>query len=352
MDETTFRILDTMSRGLGRPVSINELTKKMREIHGAAYYANTYRKLQDLSEKGIITLTRAGKSSLPALNFENYLLIDMLAAMELKRKQAFLEKQTELQMLLMEIETYCSQMGFIKSVSAIRPERNMKLNRVEILILLHNSEEAQHRKQTLATHELIQTLQRIHTIRIDYLILNSVELNNLLTSEEKNPLKEMLSDKITFLHPQAFWMTIRDMLEMGFRIRFEDEETNPTKITEQELTHNFVRLGYREFGLEARKTESICIEYVITSMLMKNEARRITAIPIILAKNKANYNLLTFLSQKYELSGRLLGLLKVLNKTRPMKEIQEAIRNLKAINVKEIKADEESIAEKMRLYNT
>ncbi len=351
MDKTTFWILDTIARSLGRPPSISELTRKIRQIHGTSNYADIYIKLQDLSEKRIITLTKTGKSSIITLNFEKHSIIDMLAAIELEKKPILFEKQTELQMLIMEIETYFSQMRDIKSVSMIRPERNIKLNRIELLIIIYNLEEVEQSKQILAIHELIKKLQITHTIRIDYLILNTAELNNLLISKERNPLREMLSDKITFLHPQDFWITIKEILDKKLNIQFEDEETNPTKITEQELIYNLVRLGYKEFGLETILTESICIEYVITSILMKTEARRIIAAPIILLKNKTNYNILIFLSQKYKLSGKLLGLLKVLNKNRPMKEIKEAVTNLKALNVKEIKADEETIMEKMKLYN-
>lgn len=351
MDKTTFWILDTITRSLGRPPSISELTRKIRQIHGTSNYADIYIKLQDLSEKGIITLTKTGKSSIISLNFEKYSIIDMLATIDLEKKIFLLEKQTELQMLIMEIETNCSQIRNIKSISMIRPEKNIKLNRIELLIILHNLDEAEQSKQILAIHELIKKLQIIHTIKIDYLPLYASELNNLLTSKEKNPLKEMLSDKITFLHPQNFWITIKEILDKGLKIQFEDEETNPTKITEQEMIHNLVKLGYKEFGLETIQTESICIEYVITSILMKTDARRIIAIPIILLKNKTNYNILIFLSQKYELSGKLLGLLKVLNKNRSIQEIKEAIKNLKALNVKEIKADEESIMEKTKLYN-
>lgn len=351
MDKTTFWILDTISRSLNKSPSISELTRKIRQIHGTSNYADIYIKLQNLSEQGIIILTKTGKSSNISLNFEKYSIIDMLATIDLEKKIFLLEKKTELQMLIMEIETYCSQIRNIKSVSMIRPERNIKLNRVELLIILHNLEEAEQSKQILAIHELIKRIQIIHTINIDYLTLNTTEINNLLTSKERNPLKEMLSDKITFLHPQNFWITIKEMLDKGLKIQFKDEETNPTKITEQELIHNLVRLGYKEFGLETIQTESICIEYVITSILMKTKARRITAVPIILLKNKTNYNLLIFLSQKYKLSSKLLGLLKVLNKNRSIPEIKEAIKNLKTLNVKEIKANEESIMEKTKLYN-
>src|SRR3990170_3055790 len=217
MDETTFRILDTLSRALGRPLSINELNRKMQELHGTAYYANTYRKLQALAEQGSITLTKAGQSSLVTLNFGNYPLIDMLAEMEIKRKQTFLEKQAELQMLFIEIETCCSQMSQIISISAAHPDNNKKLNRVELLILLH--QEGAHIEQTLAIHKLMQTIQRMHTMRIDYLILSGSELSSLLASEEKNPLKEMLADEITILNPQGIWYEIRNARQQGLQIK-------------------------------------------------------------------------------------------------------------------------------------
>jgi len=87
VDETTFRILDTLSRELGRQISINELTRKIAKQHGSAYYANIYKKLLALNKEGTILIGRIGKSSIISLNFKNYLLIDLLIEMELKKKK-------------------------------------------------------------------------------------------------------------------------------------------------------------------------------------------------------------------------------------------------------------------------
>ena len=38
MDEATYKILDILSRRLGIPMSINEITKNIDEIHEGAYY--------------------------------------------------------------------------------------------------------------------------------------------------------------------------------------------------------------------------------------------------------------------------------------------------------------------------
>ena len=61
--------------------------------------------------------------------------------------------------------------------------------------------------------------------------------------------------------------------------------------------------------------------------------------------------LLFFLSQKYRLSERMLGLLKILQEAAPRKDSEAVIKAMEAIKIKEIPADRESILEKMRLYN-
>ena len=57
MDETTYRILDVLSRSLGRLMSIHELTRKIEETYGGAYYANIYEKIHELTQDNIITLS-------------------------------------------------------------------------------------------------------------------------------------------------------------------------------------------------------------------------------------------------------------------------------------------------------
>ena len=64
MDDTEFRVLDTLSRDPGRDVSISELTRDIRRLHGTAYYANTYKALHKLREEGIVRITKTGNSSL------------------------------------------------------------------------------------------------------------------------------------------------------------------------------------------------------------------------------------------------------------------------------------------------
>ena len=74
MDTLTLRILDTLSSNLGDSLSINQLTERIRETYGTAYYANIYQKLQKLKKEGLVSLDLIGRSTNVKLNFQNYLL--------------------------------------------------------------------------------------------------------------------------------------------------------------------------------------------------------------------------------------------------------------------------------------
>ncbi len=351
VDETTFRILDTLWKGTGRPLSINELTSKIRESHGTAYYTNIYQKIRALSKEGTITLTKAGRSLIANLNFSNYLLIDRLTELDLKRKHDLLARSKELQMLFQEAGGRYEGIRSIESISAINAERNLKLNRAEFLILQHTSKHNNLDHEMINIHTIGRDLGSLHNIKLDLIIMTTDALLGFLTSDEINPLREALSSKITFYSPQNFWTHIATAFARGYRIKLLERETNPAKIPQKEFVFNLARFGYKETGLQAWEGEKICIEYIVASILMKEDARRIDAIPMLLAKNNANHSLLIFLSQKYRLSGRLLGLLKALNKINSTRETKSAIEILETLGTKEIRADERSIEQKMRLYN-
>ena len=350
MDETTLRIVDGLSRSLGMQVSINQLTKEIARLHGRAYYANVYNKLRRLSKEGTVALTKAGKSSLVSLNFTSYLTMDLLTEMELARKHDLLKGRESLRLLLAGIEEQLKDCYLVNSLCLIDPERNISVNRTELLILMQKAAE-ESKSDAEAVRRSLMSLQALHNIRIDFLILGKDEFLELLKAEERNPLKEMLSSKIAFYAPQSFWSVIKDGLARGSRIGFEREAINPRKMPGRTLAYNLARFGYKEMGIEIEREEDICIELVVTSLLTGKNAWRADGIPVILAKNQANYNLLVFLAQKYNVSARLLGLLKALNRIKPEKQLETAIDTLKAMKVEEVKADPSSIRRKLRLYN-
>jgi hypothetical protein len=129
------------------------------------------------------------------------------------------------------------------------------------------------------------------------------------------------------------------------------EETRPSKISESDLIANLYRFGYKEFGSTIAESNRYCIEYIITALLLSDDARRIDAIPTILAKNEFSENVLAFLSQKYRTTGKLLGLMKILQKISPRDEIERTISVLQTFGEKEIPGNERSVIRNMELYN-
>lgn len=355
MDDATYRILDIMSRNLGRPMSIHELTGKIEETYGGAYYANIHEKISELAQESIITLSKAGRSSLVSPHFENYLLMDLLAEMELIRKQDFLRGKQEMQMLMMEIDTLLHNLSFIKSVSLMNPERNAKLNKVEIMFHLKYPNKKSTEETKIEINDIMNSLQRMHNIRIDHLILEDEMFLDLLKSNENNPIREMLHNKIAALYPQGFWLSIRREILRGSKIIAGEIETSPAKISDEDLIFNLTRFGYTELGPKIKRGRLVCIEYIISAIMFHNDARRMDAIPIILAKNskKTNYDLLLFLVRKYGFEGKMLGIFKALRNliAHGMTEIDEPIRLLQAMKIEEIKADKRNMKEKLRLYN-
>jgi small-conductance mechanosensitive channel len=132
----------------------------------------------------------------------------------------------------------------------------------------------------------MEKIQSKHNIKIDCLTLTEEEFLDLLGSEEANPLKEMSSNKIAFFSPEDFCITIKTALRKGIRIKTE-EETNPAKISEKDLVYNLNRFGYKEFGQKIEEGKKICIEYIITSILLQENAMRIQATPILLTKKQS-----------------------------------------------------------------
>jgi len=348
MNTPTFRILDTLSSNIGDFLSINQLTEKIKDTYGTAYYPNIYHKLQELKNEGLLKLDRIGTSSNVKLNFQNYLLIDALAEIEIKKKRNFLSKRTELFPFLTEMDKTLNNKCTIKSISAINPAKNIKLNRIEFLFLLSKTPE--YHNETIQLYKEMLNLQNMHNLKINSLILDENDFYDLLTSDEINPLREALSQKITFFCPQTFWSEIKQIAEKT-EIKTIKTETKPANISDLDLTYNLNRFGYKQFGTSHEKGNKFCIEYITTAILLQDDARLIEAIPIILAKNSFKSSLIAFLSQKFETAGKLLGLLKILQTIKPKREINETIDILETLNTEEIPADEESILKNMRLYN-
>ncbi|WP_166392523.1 hypothetical protein [Candidatus Nitrosotalea sp. TS] len=350
-----FRILDVLTREIGNALSINKIAEKVRTLYGSGDYKNIYVAINNMNKDKIVTLEQAGNTSIASINFENYLIIDLLSEMELRKKRDFLKNRQEMQMLMLEFDTYLYNQDLIQSISIINPERNAKLNKAEFLVHLKKSSNRKVVYETkLGIYVMLNHLQMIHTIRIDALVLEDDEVSDLLKSNEANPVREMFYDKIAIFSSQSFWLWIRNEIIKGMKIKTEEHQTHPAKISEEDLVYNLARFGYTEFGPKIKEGRQICMEYTIAAIMFRKDARRIDAIAIMLAKNtkRTNYDLLLFISRKYDFAEKILGILKSLRNlvTHVTTAAEEPIRLLESMNIEEIRADEKNMKDRLKLY--
>jgi len=351
MKQITFKILDTMARNLGNPLSISEITRNITKIHKHAYYKNVHDEIKNLQKQGIINISRTGNSSLLSLNTSYTGIIDTLAETETIRKRNLTEHYPNKAMLLDDIESeFRKGMYFTDSISLIESEKNFRLNRVELLFIQRTPNQDETEDFDEKKNILIKAtdLGKRHGIRTDCLILNEEELISMLSTAESNPLKSALQDKIVFNSPQSFWATIIHAMLNGRQISLQE----PKKPSAKDITHNLARFGYREIGWKIETANNICLESLITEILLKGNARMTEAVPVLLAKNKPSYPLLIFLCKKHGTLGKLLGLMSAMNKVKKTDTLEKHINLIKnVLEEKEQKADEKSIKQKMELYN-
>ena len=348
MDTPTLRILDVVSSSLGDSLSINQLTKRISNTYGSAYYANIYHKLQELKNEGLLNIESQGRFSSIKLNFENYLLIDTLAELEIEKKMSFLSKRPDLFAFFKELDKSLTDKCSIKSISSIKSSKTIKLNKIEFLFLL--KETSDYLNETIELCKTMLGLQKRHNLKIDNLVLDKPDFFDLITSDEINPVRVALSEKIALFCPQAFWGQIKEIAERN-QIRTIKTEIKPLTISDSDLAYNLNRFGYKEVGSSFDMGKKICIEYLTTILLLKEDARELYAISVILEKNDFKSNVLAFLSKKYETAGRLIGVLKILQQIKSKPEIEETIQIIQSFTNEELPADKDSIKRKLELYN-
>lgn len=356
MLDVEFRILDILTREMGNSLSINKIAERVKTLYGSGDYKNIHVAINNMNEDKTITLDQAGNTFIASINFANYLIIDLLSEMELRKKRDFLQNRQEMQMLMLELDTYLYDQDLIRSISLITPERNAKLNKAEFLVHLKKSNNRKKVYETkLGIYAILNHLQMIHTMRIDALVLEDNEVSDLAKSNEANPVREMFYDKITVFSSQNFWLWMRNEIIRGIRIKTEETQTHPAKISEEDLVYNLTRFGYTEFGPKIKEGKQICIEYVLASMMLSKDARRIDAITIILAKNtkSTNYDLLLFISRKYGFAEKILGIMKSLRNivAHTKMVVEEPIKLLEAMNIEEMKVDEKRMKDRLKIYH-
>jgi len=350
MDATTFRVVDTLANAWAAPISIRELANMVRKEHGTAHYANVYNKVKELERMDIVKLQPIGKSVAVSLNFSSR-TVDMLTGVEMERKFRLLAKRQALQPLLDDISSaFAGSLNAVSSISIIDGERNLALRRVELLFLL-----AEAKDKTIASateseiHTLLHELQRKRGIKMDYLIVRQGQLGGLLNERCANPLKTMLNAHIAFFHPDELWIAVKKAAEFGVVV-WGGKAVDPAGVSEGDMAYNLDRLGYSELGSKIGKGEDVRVEYIAASIMIGGTARRLEAIPILLAKNRPDYSMLFFLCKKYNVVEKLLACTKALVKARKDPEAGKLVAVLESIGVRPSRFDTAAAIGKMRMY--
>jgi hypothetical protein len=86
-------------------------------------------------------------------------------------------------------------------------------------------------------------------------------------------------------------------------------------------------------------------------LLLRGDARRREAVPVLLARNGPDYSLLILLAQRYGFAERLHGLLRALSNIEPDEELEEALELLESMKLGEIEADPRRIQRLLKLYH-
>lgn len=341
-------IISILIRDYGESISINELTRRLDEMYGSAHYPNVHGKVEEMKADGTVSLERAGKSLLVRLDQSNPMLADTLAEHDLAEKRRFLAENPDARTLFFRLGQ--GMKDLVSSLSAVKPRESLKMNRLELLAILGEGDDPDTGAREEKAYRVAKEAGEMGNIRVDLLAVPKEEFSRHLSAGDANPIKSMARERVAVLDPQSYWMDFLDTARVA-RVRLENE-VKPTNICEGDMLFNLRRLGYDEFGAGKADGKQICAELVAASLLLQEDARRIGAVPIILAKNTFSPRLMAFLAEKHGAGGRLLWLLGTAIGSRKTPEISETARILRKHGIREEPvAGIRDIKDKMGLYH-
>lgn len=320
MDEMTHRILGALTRNLGRPMSIQDLTASIRRHGETAYYANAYRAVQSLRAQELLNLERLGRTYAVSLNFGSYRLVDLLTEMELRRKGAILERMPRAEPPFAALERLFRELP-VEFAWLVAAEKNLRLNRLEVLVCVAKGGEDR------VSTALAEPSRKLN-IRIDALAITTSEFLSFLTRAEHNPIQEMVADGIALFGPQSFWATIAAAEAEGRHARAA-QPVDPVRLSRADLMYNLARFGFPLLG-GATRGKAVCIELTVTAALIRREARLHAGAAVVLSKAAFHPRVLAFLSTKHGTDRALRALLTHRATSPRIKDLRDLVRGGKA----------------------
>ncbi len=306
-------ILDLLSSATCGETSINMLSKQLKENGFSGDYKNTYQKIMKFEKDNLLITTQIGKSKTISLNYQNPKTISKLAIMELSKKIDFIEKNQNFSKILLDLQAITSEF-----ILMTNPQKNINLNRIEILILTENP---------LETLKKCNGIEEKYSIRIDCLALKNKDFAKLIKSNNST-IAEMLTNKIILTNQEHFFELAGDILAKN---NLNRRNYSLTDLNEAEIRYNLSKFGYSEFGKEL-KSKELSFEESIISTLILGTARQKTALKNLIIKNEFNPELLAFFAKKYSKQKEIQTLINN-NKTNPkLNELNKLMSWMKMIS--------------------
>ena len=273
-------ILDCLASSLTGDISINKLSKLLKEKGFSADYKNTYQKITKLEKQKNIITKSIGNSRSIKINYSNPQTIASLAKIELTKKIDFFDKNPQFIPINQEIEEIESTF-----ISLINPQKNFNLNRIELLILTQDP---------LNAIKKCTQIEKKFSIKIDCLALKKTEYINLIQNNSLT-ISQMLSDKLILTNQETFFTISGKILNEN---NLTNKKYSIADLNENEIRYNLTKLGYSEFG-KTNDSKELLPEETIASTLITGTARQKTALKEIITKNTPLPELLFFLTKKY-----------------------------------------------------
>jgi hypothetical protein len=296
MNKEEAKIMIYLSDNLGIGGNILEMSKGINKNYGPAYYPNIYNTVKRLEKIGIVSIELEGKNKLIRLDMENPLSIYYMS--EAENQKTFRIRISK--DILSSILAIAGRFD-IFSICALETEKYLKMNRIELLLLI---------KEGNNSAGLMKSLLQIesdYSTMIDPIILTVEEFAQIMKTDELSPIKEMVLNKYILYNSEGFWRMIKDC---AIGTRQKRLNKFPQDLNEDELAYNYNRFGYRLYE-NAKRSDKISLEFIIFSMSIRDEIRIKYGAIILLCKNigKINWAYLYYIYKRYEGLGRLKAIL-------------------------------------------
>lgn len=354
MSATKLRVLDTLARTIGGSHSIRSLADQVEEHHGTGHYRNVHDQLQALEGDGIVSFRKAGRSKVAHLRFDRAGFPDTMATLELWRKRGLLDDRPAAAEAISRLETTLASDEHVLSIGLAEPHRNIKLRRLDPLILLRGPTQHAPRSDQPAIErglaEQLATLERDLSLRIDPWIVPAQRYGERLRARDASPAPRILRSEICIWHPQAFWHSVAASLPHGEGLAPESP-ARLASLDEAALAWNLTRWGYEERGRELDdQATPLCPEAAAIGALAAEIPRWIGAAGVVLTKAEIEPTLLAYLAKAEERAGQLAGVLQVLADRRPDPSLEQTLDLLDALGVEATTIEQDMVLDAVELY--